>query len=45
MIKKSIKINKKSEFPAEFRIDDRYTTENKVIANVLTAISLTLVET
>ena len=33
MLNKSIKINKKSEFLVEFRIDERYITDNKVIAN------------
>ena len=30
MINKTIKIRKKSEFSAEFRIDDRYITDNKI---------------
>ena len=33
MINKSIRFNKKSEFSAELRIDDRYITDDKIIAN------------
>ena len=33
MINKTIKINKKSRFLAEFRIDDIYITDNKTVAN------------
>ena len=33
MIRKSIKTSKKSESPAEYRIGDRYITDNKIRAN------------
>ena len=44
IINKSIKINNKSEFSSVIRINDIYSTYNKIIANAFNSNVSTLVE-